>query len=64
MLNTSYSGSVSGGSSSSVSLEREKISDSISEKDKFGVIKEGPLHCKITDIDGKVRYSGIFSEIA
>lgn len=46
------SGSVSGGSSSSVSLEREKFSNE--DKERHSIIKEGPLHCKITEIDGKV----------
>lgn len=47
-----YSGSVSGASSSSVSLEREKFTGE--DKERQNIIKEGPLHCKITEIDGKV----------
>lgn len=51
-----YSGSLSGGSSSSVSLEKEKTPSTPSDKDKpcTIIIKEGILQCKITDIDGKV----------
>ncbi|KAF2882336.1 hypothetical protein ILUMI_23835 [Ignelater luminosus] len=50
----SLGSSVSGGSSSSISLEREKTSlpSSPLEKEKQ-VIKEGLLHCKIAEIDGK-----------
>ncbi|XP_017769755.1 PREDICTED: rho GTPase-activating protein 21-like, partial [Nicrophorus vespilloides] len=49
------SGSLSGGSSSSVSLEREKITSCVLpvEKEKAYFVKEGLLHCKITEIDGK-----------
>ncbi|XP_017780003.1 PREDICTED: rho GTPase-activating protein 21-like, partial [Nicrophorus vespilloides] len=48
-------GSLSGGSSSSVSLEREKITSCVLpvEKEKAYFVKEGLLHCKITEIDGK-----------
>ncbi|XP_071049993.1 rho GTPase-activating protein 23 isoform X4 [Onthophagus taurus] len=47
-------GSVSGGSSnSSVSLDREKRPSSPVEREKQNVIREGSLHCKITEIDGK-----------
>lgn len=45
---------MSGGSSSSVSLEKEKRSSSPLEREKQNIAKEGHLHCKITDIDGKV----------
>lgn len=38
-----------------MSLEREKGNDAIPEKEtKQNVVKEGSLHCKITEIDGKV----------
>ncbi|XP_064210907.1 rho GTPase-activating protein 21-B isoform X7 [Tribolium castaneum] len=47
------SGSASGNSSSSASLDREKSNASPLDKDKHPVIREGPLHCKITEIDGK-----------
>lgn len=53
------SGSVSGGSSSSVSLEREKFVGE--DKERQSIIKEGPLHCKITDIDGKVGVAAKFN---
>ncbi|XP_031352150.1 uncharacterized protein LOC116177335 isoform X3 [Photinus pyralis] len=47
-------GSLSGGSSSSVSLERDRssIPSSPLEKERQ-VVKEGPLYCKIAEIDGK-----------
>ncbi|KAK9712627.1 PDZ domain [Popillia japonica] len=47
------SSSGSGASSSSVSLEKEKRPGSPTEREKQSVVKEGHLHCKITDIDGK-----------
>ncbi|KAJ8912112.1 hypothetical protein NQ315_005448, partial [Exocentrus adspersus] len=42
-------------SSSSASLDREKISSSPGslEKEKYNVVREGTLHCKILEIDGK-----------
>ncbi|XP_018575341.1 rho GTPase-activating protein 21 isoform X4 [Anoplophora glabripennis] len=42
-------------SSSSASLDREKISSSPGplDKDKYSVIREGTVHCKILEIDGK-----------
>nr|CAH7720282.1 unnamed protein product [Callosobruchus chinensis] len=42
-------------SSSSVSLDREKSTDSPIplEKEKYSIIKEGTLNCKILEIDGK-----------
>jgi hypothetical protein len=49
------SGSVSGNSSSSASLDREKANASPLDKDKHAATKEGPLHCKITEFEGK-RY--------
>jgi hypothetical protein len=51
------SGSVSGNSSSSASLDREKANASPLDKDKHAATKEGPLHCKITEFEGKVRLS-------
>ncbi|XP_008198097.1 rho GTPase-activating protein 21-B isoform X8 [Tribolium castaneum] len=50
---SSLGGSASGNSSSSASLDREKSNASPLDKDKHPVIREGPLHCKITEIDGK-----------
>ncbi|KRT85820.1 PDZ domain-containing protein, partial [Oryctes borbonicus] len=47
------SSSGSGASSSSVSLEKEKRPGSPSDKEKQSIVKEGHLHCKITEIDGK-----------
>ncbi|KAL3269639.1 hypothetical protein HHI36_008702 [Cryptolaemus montrouzieri] len=48
------SGSVSDNSSSSTSLERDKgRSSSPFEKDKYNVVREGVLNCKITELDGK-----------
>lgn len=37
-----------------MSLEREKFVGE--DKERHSVIKEGPLHCKITEIDGKVSF--------
>jgi hypothetical protein len=48
---------VSGNSSSSASLDREKANASPLDKDKHAATKEGPLHCKITEFEGKVRLS-------
>ncbi|XP_063921383.1 rho GTPase-activating protein 21 isoform X5 [Zophobas morio] len=45
--------SLGGSSSSSASLDREKANASPLDKEKHAVIREGPLHCKITEIDGK-----------
>ncbi|XP_049823954.1 rho GTPase-activating protein 21-B isoform X5 [Aethina tumida] len=47
----SFGGSVSGNSSSSASLDREKAPESPSDKE--AVIREGPVFCKISEIDGK-----------
>ncbi|KAF5295367.1 hypothetical protein FQR65_LT01557 [Abscondita terminalis] len=50
----SLGGSLSGGSSSSISLERDKTSMPSSPLDKERqVVKEGLLYCKIAEIDGK-----------
>ncbi|XP_025834508.1 rho GTPase-activating protein 21 isoform X1 [Agrilus planipennis] len=50
---SSLGGSTSEGSSGNVSLERDKSSYPSSPLDKDRVIKEGPLQCKIAEIDGK-----------
>ncbi|XP_060529948.1 rho GTPase-activating protein 21-like isoform X3 [Cylas formicarius] len=41
------------GSSSNASLDREKESVSPGPHDKFGAIREGIVHCKVLEIDGK-----------
>lgn len=46
------SGSASGNSSSSASLDHEKPTSSPLEKEN--IIREGSVHCKILEIDGKV----------
>ncbi|XP_065174291.1 rho GTPase-activating protein 21-B isoform X10 [Atheta coriaria] len=51
---SSLGGSISGGSSSSTSLERDKHSPLV-EKEKPQFVRERLLHLKITEIDGK-RY--------
>lgn len=51
-----FSGSASGNSSSSASLDREKVSSSPLEKEN--IVRKGLVHCKILEIDGKVSCGG------
>ncbi|XP_044755319.1 uncharacterized protein LOC123314236 isoform X2 [Coccinella septempunctata] len=50
---SSLGGSASENSSSSTSLERDKGGFSPFDKERYALVREGPLNCKVTELDGK-----------